>query len=231
MQGLRWSKITENSHDNIIIVCTGPSLKDFDFNLLRDKGYIIAVNDAGNYVPFADAWFTLDPWGLTGKQLPSKEFTGQLISAVPEDYGLIDARSAPHRVRINPNVSYLHRIPFHTYYDVKTNDYLTWGLNEDTGSINTGNSGYGALNLAYHMRPKRIYLFGCDATRGYFFDEAKATRSLNHLPLIFRSTLPQLEKAGIEVINASPLSKIDCFKKYTLNTAIKKLNAKDTKEK
>ena len=114
MNGVKWSKIEQKKPDNVIIVCTGPSLTNFNFESLKGKGYIIAVNDAGKFVPFADAWFTLDPWGLTGQQLPPVPFTGQLYAAVPEDYALSDARANNHRVAANQKIKYLHRVPFHS---------------------------------------------------------------------------------------------------------------------
>lgn len=220
MNGIRWSSIfpIENV-SKIIIVGTGPSLLGFDFNKLHGKGYIIAVNDAHKYVPFADAWFTLDPWGLTGKQTPSKDFRGQMYAAVPDDFGQKDAKCPTHRIAPLPTIKFLHRIPFHTSPTLP-NDYLNWGLNEDPHCVNSLNSGYGALNLAYHMKPKKILLLGIDATSGYFFDEGKKTRSLNFLPWIFESTKPQLLKADIEVVNGSHTSKIACYPKMSAKAAV-----------
>lgn len=221
MNGIRWSKI-EEQHDTIIIICSGPSLTGFNFNLLKDLGYIITVNDSGNYIPFADLWFTLDPWGLNGKQLPCN-FKGQHYAAVPDDYATNEAKCMTHRTVPRNVMKFLHRIPFHTASNYTNNDYLTWGLNCDPSCINTGNSGYGALNLAFHMKPKRIVFFGLDASQGYFFDISKTTRSLDHLPLIFKSTLQQLKDNNIEVINASPNSRITCFPRYTIDDALNKL--------
>ena len=227
INGIRWSKVnTVKQHDTVIIVCTGPSLKNYNLSTLNGKGYIIAVNDAGKYLPFADAWFTIDPWGcgIHGSQYP-QSFHGQLFAAVPEDYGTGSAKSIDHRVEANPNISYLHRIPFHSVpiSQITDADYFNWGLNDDAGSINTGNSGFGALNLAYHMRPKRVVLLGIDGTKGYFYDEAKVTRSLHHLPKIFSSALPQLQAAGIEVLNGSQYSVVSCFKRYSLASIDKQL--------
>lgn len=227
MFGVRWSKVKITA-DDVIIVCTGPSLKNFDFNNLHNKGHIIAVNDAAQYVPFANSWFTVDPWGLNSGQIP-RDFAGTRWAAVPEDYGTERAYANNHRMMPPRNVNYLHRIPVHTDGSMQFSDYLSYGLNEDPSCIHTGNSGFGALGLAYHMKPKRIFLFGIDASRGYFFNEGKSTRTLDHLPALFRSTLPQLEERGIEVINASPASRIDCFPRYTLNAALTKLNKKDVK--
>lgn len=220
MTGIKWSKITPNEkYDKVIIVGTGPSLTGFDFNKLHGKGFIIAVNDAHKFVPFANAWFTLDPWGLGGQQTPDKNFFGQMWAAVPDDFGLRDAKCPTHRTAPLPSIKFLHRIPFHTA-TVTPDDYLQWGLSEDSSSINSLNSGYGALNLAYHMRPKKILLLGMDATSGYFFDPDKKTRSLNFLPWIFESAKPQLNAAGISVLNGSHTSKIACFEKMSANAAV-----------
>lgn len=226
MYGLRWSTVSQNA-DTIIIVGSGPSLKGFDFSSLKGKGYIIAVNDAGKFIPYADAWFTLDPWGCgeSGQQFP-KNFLGDLYAAVPDDYGTHNAKSHDHRVVPNKKINYLHRIGFHTVTDYTPRDYLTWGLSEDKSCIKTGNSGYGALNLAYHMNPKRIFLLGLDASSGYFFDQTKHTKPLNHLPMIFRSAMAQLQSKSIEVYNGSQFSKIDCFPRCTLNVVLRKLDEK-----
>lgn len=223
MYGVRWSKVVSNGNtDTVIIVCTGPSLKGFDFNRLKDKGHIIAVNDASKFVPFANSWFTLDPWGLTTTQI-HPHFAGDLYAAVPHDYGTPNAASTAHQVVPNRKVNYLHRIPFHTDQYNKSSDFMSWGLNEDPSCINTGNSGFGALNMAYHFKPRRVVFFGLDASKGYFFNEKVFTRSLDHLPWIFKSALPQLMKHDIEVMNASPESKIDCFTRYTIDAALKRI--------
>jgi hypothetical protein len=221
MSGIKWSKITPDPKvTKIIIVGTGPSLLNFDFNKLYGKGFIIAVNDAHKFLPYADAWFTLDPWGLSGAQIPNKDFKGQMWAAVPDDFALRDARCSTHRIIPPPTIKFLHRITFHTSNHTTTDDYLQWGLNEDSSCINTLNSGYGALNLAYHYRPNKILLLGMDATSGYFFDTEKKTRSLNFLPWIFESAKPQLDKASIHVLNGSHVSKISCFPKLSPKSAL-----------
>lgn len=222
MYGIKWGRVDINlKPEKIVIVASGPSLTGFDFDKLRNKGYyIICVNRAAEVVTFADAWFTLDPHGFGKTQLPKFPFTGKLFAAVPEDFGLKNARILDHQCIPPKNVTYLHRMVWHSDPNLTEEDYLSWGLNEDTRCINTLNSGYGAFGLAYHYRPKKILLLGLDASHGYFYDPSCMTRSLNHLPPIFRSTLPQIEKAGIEVINGSLHSKIDCFPRCTPNSAI-----------
>lgn len=221
MYGVKWGKVNTTA-EKIIIVASGTSLANFDFNILKNKGFIICVNDSYKSVPFANAWFTLDPWGLNGKQNPPESWPGKCYAAVPEDFGQINARINDHKVIPPIHITYLHRIIFNTCSSISPTDYETWGLNEDPSCINTLNSGYGALNLAYHMRPKKILLLGIDAGVGYFYDKNKNTRSLNHLPAIFSSALPQLKEKNIEVINGSNISKITCFQKYDPITAVSK---------
>lgn len=222
MKGLKWGKVDVSlKPKKIVIVATGPSLIDFDYNLLRDRGYyIICVNEAWKNVPFADAWFTLDPHGFSKNQLPKSPFTGQLFAAVPEDFGLANARIGDHRCYAPPEVTYLHRIVWHSLNGINLNEYLNWGLNEDVGSINTLNSGYGAFGLAYHYRPEKILLLGLDASSGYAYNPAQVTRSLQHLPALFQSTLPQINAAKIEVINGSENSKIECFPRMNVNKSL-----------
>jgi hypothetical protein len=220
VNGLKWSRITPDSNVNkIIIVGTGPSLVGFDFDKLYGKGFIIAVNDAHQYLPYANAWFTLDPWGLTGTQTPDRNFKGQMWAAVPDDFAQRDAKCPTHRITPLPSIKFLHRISFHTA-TCTPDDYLQWGLNEDNSCINSLNSGFGALNLAYHMRPQKILLLGMDATSGYFFDQTKKTRPLNFLPWIFESAKIQLDRTNIQVLNGSHISKITCFNKMSPNSAL-----------
>lgn len=222
MNGIKWGRVSpKEKHDKIIIVASGPSLKEFDFNRLRGKGHIICVNGAGDHVPFADSWFTLDPWGLHGPQLP-KNFRGKLYAAVPEHYGRRDSPIRDFRVTPRNNITFLHRLMSHNYVDQTSTTAYTLGLSPDPSCINTGNSGFGALNLAYHMKPKKILLLGIDGTIGYFYTNKDRNNPLNTLPMLFNSTVPQLKEAGIEVINGSPKSVVGSFPRYTIDDALKR---------
>ncbi len=222
MTGVMWHKIPKTNIEKVIIVASGPSLRGFNFEeLKKTNSYIIAVNDAGKYVPFANAWFTIDPWGLSGscQQLP-KPFLGTYYAAVPEDFGLPNARVEAHKHPPSLSVKYLRRLQFHTCGNLPMSEHFSWGFSEDPSCIHTGNSAYGALNMRYHMHAKKVLLLGVDASSGYFYDHKKATRSLSHLPGMFRSAVKQLNERNILVINGSPESKIECFQKYTPKAAI-----------
>lgn len=98
------------------------------------------------------------------------------------------------------------------------------GLSEDPGTINTGNSGFGGLGLAYHMRPHKVALLGVDGRKERRVDGGMP-RSLDHLPALFESAVPQLRSAGIEVANGSPDSEVDCFPRMTPREAVQWLKS------
>lgn len=219
--GITWGRINpDDVKNNIIIIGSGKSLIGFDFNKLKGLGTIITVNDAGRAVPFAHMWFTLDPWGLHGPQLPP-HFQGKLYAAVSEDYATPKAQSPEHRTTPDGRITFLHRLRSHNKIGVSSETAYKTGLSEDTSCINTGNSGYGALNLAYHFRPKKILLLGIDGTVGYFYTDSKSNRPLTYLPTMFESAAPQLRKADIKLINGSINSAITAYPRFTVEESIK----------
>jgi hypothetical protein len=219
MNGVSWG-VVSCQHDSIVIVCSGRSLKSFDMNLLSGIGHIICVNNSYIGVPIYDAWFTLDPWGLSGGQLPKKG-NPKLYAAVPQDFGTPHAKIQSHRINAPKNITYLHRLISHNNPTVSSETAYRLGLSEDPGCINTGNSGFGALNLAYHMKPKKILILGMDGDIGYYYSGSEKNRSLKFLPLMMESTVDQLKKANITVINGSLNSSITCFQKYTPEESVK----------
>lgn len=200
------------SPENIAIIAGGPSLKGFDFSVLKNENiFTIAVNESGKYVPFSDMWFTLDPWGLYGPQIKwASRFSGKLFAAVPENFATKEAKIMAHRLTPKVDITYLHRI-------------FGEGLSESTDTIHTGNSAYGALGAAYLMRPKKVLLLGVDGTHGYYYNYDKPNNSLSHLPKLFAGTLPQLSAADIQVINGSPVSTVDCFYRCSPEMGVEKL--------
>lgn len=218
MNGVKWGTVTEQ-HDNIVIVCSGGSLRNFNMGLLTNIGHIICVNNSYSGVPFYDSWFTLDPWGLSGEQLPKKG-KGKLYAAVPQDFGTSYAKATQHRIKAPDNITYLNRLMSHNNPAVSSETAYRLGLSEDNGCINTGNSGFGALNLAYHMRPKKILILGMDGDIGYYYTQTQKNRALKFLPLMMESAVKQLNQRSIKVINGSKNSSITCFDRYTPDEAV-----------
>lgn len=108
------------------------------------------------------------------------------------------------------------------------NDHKSVTFSEDRQNLNGTNSGVCALNLAYILRPKELYLFGFDMCRhpngrAYWHDPypwapivgatkpgkyAEWAAEFNQIALAF-STI------NTRVFNVSPSSKIMCFPKLT----------------
>jgi hypothetical protein len=101
------------------------------------------------------------------------------------------------------------------------------GLEDDPGRLRHGsNSGYQAINLAYHFGAKRIVLLGMDmhtdghchwrkrtveTTPGDFNQTLRQTM----LPK-FNSLVEPLREVGVEVFNATPGSALTCWPLCTL---------------
>jgi hypothetical protein len=130
---------------DVFIVGGGSSLSGFNFNLLKDK-CVIAINRSFLHVPFAQVLYFSDyrfyMWA-TGKIGGDKE----LIDGYMKYNGLI--YSIAPKIK-DPKVKLL-RNTGKTGFDT-TNGNLKHG----------GNSGYAAINLAYHLGAKRIILMGYD---------------------------------------------------------------------
>lgn len=209
-------------HDRVLIVGGGESLTDFDMDLLKDfKGAIICVNNIVYHLPRADYWITVDPMhngepqvALTDKvkgvyyfcaypNLKKKPFDSPYYKAVDD-------------------VHYLERIVPINEEDGEQGDY---SLQEDKDKITTGDSCYGALGLAYHFEAKEIILLGIDVYGfGHWYNKSDAYNRgwgkkfreyKSKVPLIYKQSVPQLEKRGVKVVNGSLNSKITCFERTT----------------
>jgi hypothetical protein len=98
-------------------------------------------------------------------------------------------------------------------------EFIHWGAN----------SGYQAINLAYLWGARRIILLGYDCKRiegkSHWFGEHQNGLSRNHPLDTWRRNFPQLaadlKAEGVEVLNCSPDSALDCFEKVELATALR----------
>lgn len=215
-----WGRVSQHC-DRVVVLGSGPSIADLDFNLLRaaqaDGVFVIAINGAANQYLEADAWFTLDPHSLASRLAPIK---GQRwYVAIPDDFGLPNCRFPALRDPPPAQPTYLHRL-------VGNNDGTLcskYGLSEDPGAIYTGNSAYGGLGVAYLMQARSIALLGVDGTYGYFYDANHTSGRLTHLPNLFASAVPQLDGRNVRVINGSPNSIVTCFDRMHPNDAVREV--------
>ncbi|MEL8340729.1 norphogenetic protein, partial [Escherichia coli] len=68
-----------------------------------------------------------------------------------------------------------------------------FGLCEDENEIASGNSAYGALNLAFHIGFKHVALVGVDATQEPRVHSGGTPKNLSHLPLLFQSARERID--------------------------------------
>lgn len=203
--------------ERILIIADGPSLRGADLQIPPGV-HVIAVNGAVEWAPVVQTFFSLDPSQRIRGYVRNKRAGVRYYLAVPDDYGMASAYDPAHRAPREQGVMFLRRI---TGCGVRG---AAEGLSDDPGAIHTGNSAYGALGLAYHWRPRKIALLGVDGTdAGYATRAGSPAWSLSHIPALFESALPQLR--GIQVINGSPQSTVECFPRVPPMEAVEWLAA------
>lgn len=184
-----------------IIVASGQSAKGF---VPPPDVKVISVNGSIDWLSRADYWFTLDPSKVNKSRMLNQRKGTKYYCAFNENLNI-------------PNINYLERVESPKLHYLGKFAGVS-GLQKDPGKISTGNSAYGALNLAYHLGAKKILLVGVDGTSARI--EGGRSRDLTHLDLLFSTALRDLENAGIKVMNASPESKIRCFKRCSIEQGL-----------
>ena len=195
--------MSETSYSNKFII-VGSSQEAVKFKPV--DGYkIIAVNNAISITKeYTDFWFTLDPSDENLFIMKTKPYSCKYYAAVPKDFGSIKSEVKRYRRPRPIGVNYLERISGDGPWDCH------YGFRENRYEIATGNSGYGALNLAYHFNATEVVLLGFNGDNSRKFD-GKKSRDLLHLPKLFESAKVQLDQKGVMVYNANTEGDIDCF--------------------
>lgn len=188
-------------------MASGPSTKKAGVDLLARRLTTFAIKKNIELCPWAEAVYGCDfPWWRSVRGLP--DYRGRKFA--------YEARACDQwgcdRVLI-PNVH---------------EDRL---LFDKVGTVGAGgNSGFQALNLAVQFGAKRVLLIGFDMTdRGGVHWYGRNIWAQAHNPTgsnfqrwvaAFTQAAPVLERMGVEVINASPVSALQCFPKRSLAEAL-----------
>ena len=198
----RIDKIEKIWDDEVVyLVGGGPSLENFDWNRLKGKK-VIAINRAFQVLPFADVMYWTDA-----------RFYRWYASEITNFKGLkVTCRPVPE----NPSdVIFLKSNGANTI-DTRPS-YISHG----------NNSGYGAINLAVKLGAKRIYLLGYDMNADSNKTHWHNGYNISHNTSIYGRMVAQftplvdiLPRMGVEVWNANPNSKLECFRKCTIDVAI-----------
>lgn len=191
--------------ETAVVIATGPSLTSEDVDYCRGKARVVAVNDAYKLAPWADCLYATDArWWHWHRGVP--DFTGPKWSLEHSAWG-------NHRERY-PDVQRLRNTG-------------PGGLEHDPSGLKNGrNSGYAAVNLAYHYGATRIILLGFNmghkGGRSHFFGDHPNRTSSPYRQFIerFETIVAPLQKRGVSVINCSRDSLLHCFPKADLRQTL-----------
>ena len=189
--------------ETIYIIGGGPSLKNFDFRKLIGSK-TIAINKALLFHSQADVLYWTD-----------SRFYSWYKNEIDNYKGL--------KFTVKAGSQYTT--------DIKIlKKGKAFGIETDPQVIAHGNnSGYAAINLAYHLGVKRIILLGFDMggnNLGTHFHDGYPARAApdsmyaeKFIPG-FNQLNSELKDSGISILNASPSSKLTVFPKITLEQAL-----------
>lgn len=187
--------------ETIYIIGGGPSLKNFDWNLLKGKK-IIAINRAYEVLPWAEVLYWTDSRFYKWYKSDIDMFGGLKVTCRPFP-------SMPHSIALLKSGS-------SNKLDMRES-YITHG----------NNSGYGAINLAVKLGAKKIYLLGYDMDSNPKLTHWHDGYQVNHNHTIYSKMITQfqgldkeLSKLNIEIFNANIKSKLDVFRKCSLEDSI-----------
>lgn len=206
-----WKVPTMCMGETIYILAGGPSLRGFNSQALWGK-QVITINDSWRLYPAAKIHYFCDHhwWQeqiALNRPICAEPVAGFRLRFHDQIYcGLWvtgNWRFADH-----PQVRCLALSGQH-------------GLEKDPGKLCHGsNSGYQAINLAYHLGAKRIVLLGYDMKvsdkgRTHWHQENRpddfASILKNSMLPHFDTLVAPLKEAGVEVINATPDSALTCW--------------------
>jgi hypothetical protein len=189
--------------ETVVCIASGPSLTKEDCEFVRGKAKVIVINTSYQLAKWADVLYACDGrWWRWNKG--AKDF--------------------------NPNglKFALERRAGQMYPEVKVlRTGKPTGLSLDPMYLNTGkNSGYQAINLAVLMGASKIVLLGYDMQRGSNGDMHWHNEHPIRTPHLYRefreryqTLVEPLKAAGVEIVNCSRQTALECFPRMPLEQA------------
>jgi hypothetical protein len=192
-------------------------MKDFDFERLRGA-HVLAVKGVIFDIPWADAGFGLDMPRYKEWRDKLMDIPARVYWAVPEEQ--LERTGPPP----SKNITFLRRLD---------GQNLSENPNEIYGG---GTSGFGALQICFHKRAKKIVLFGYDYDGNYdggfrhnerHYEKKRAQIAENWQAWSnhFDVYVPHLNQRGIQVVNACPASAIRCFQRVPIDDGVDMVRA------
>jgi len=197
--------------ERIIILGGGYSVKaqDVRTQTLMNHGLVIGVNDSCIYAP-CDVGVSMDRLWMENR-----------LATLQERETPIWLRQSAYRVNLKDSAQW----PGLYFFE---NDHTANELSEDSDTLNGFNSGVCAINLAYHLKPHEVYLFGFDMNKSkapspywypsYNWPQAKPEGNTGDKTYVewsqrFHTIAGQMHNAGIKVFNVNPDSALNNFTK------------------
>lgn len=192
--------------ETVVLVAAGPSVTQAQVDRCKGRARVVVVNNSYLLAPWADLLYFADSrWWKWHKENPVfTGFKGQKCTIEGTGLEVED-----------PNVFILHNA---------NSRGQGQGFSEKPDAIVTGgNSGYMAMNIAVLAGAARLVLLGYDfkfapGKKSHWHGDHPpegqiSERSYRDMVPNFRTTLPQLERLGVEVVNCSPDSALDCYQR------------------
>jgi len=187
----------------VAIVGSGPSIKNIDLSILKDRIHVIAIKTAVDLCPWAEVCYGCDaPWWIDQKGLP--KFHGLKFFHGPQA-----ANKWPDLIKVEIEIS--------------KDDML---IDQPLHIGNGGCSGFQAQNLAIQFGATDIILIGLDCNENggiHWYGRNKWPNASNPVQSNFNrwikgfeNAMPSVRRLGINIINASPESALKCFPKKPL---------------
>lgn len=200
---------------SVVVLASGPSLTPDHVQLVKDwrqtseNSRVVAINTTHRLAPWADVLYACDGrWWRQHFYEVQKTFKGQRWTQDLE----ASIAFALSRVISRPGAG-LCRSP--------------GVVHQGGGKQGAGNSGYQVVNLLYQWGVHRIVLLGYDmrahGTRAHWHPPhpTPVAQSFATWIAAFRELAPELAVEGVEVVNATPGSALDCFAKMSLEESLR----------
>lgn len=203
------------------VLCGGPSLGGFDFNLIRGE-CTIGVNKS--FTRFnTDICYGMDQRFYDSVTFPNRQDPEnvQLHNEWVRFSGLKVFPKVDEKIRLDPSVHF-----------VKTIKKKCISLDVNQGIYTGGNSGFGGMMLAIALGSRKIFLLGADLKiderkkRTHFHDGypnqnvKNLIRALGEFKKEFEYFADSLVEYGIDVINLNPDSALECFPKKEIREVL-----------
>lgn len=180
--------------ETVVCLAAGPSMTRADADYVRGRARVITVNSSWRLAPWADAHYSNDhDWFEAELPQMTGVCTGEFWCGHPT-WRHEAVRSIPFDKRARGIV----RIP----------GRIAWG----------GNSGYGALGLAYQFGAGRIVLLGYDqsdaAGAHWHGEHPEAIRKGFNFPMWaerFAEAARDFRRLRVDVLNCSRATTLTCF--------------------